>query len=91
MLTAFWTFLQDQRAKVSFFVMFTAATVYYLPVGFRAFALGPYNGDGHPWIYTVLLYLVCAAGYWLLPPVWNHRQTRRADQQAAAAEEEAAE
>ena len=52
-------FIQERSPKANFFVVFSASVVYFSPICF---------GEGQ-WIRVILIYVICAALYWILPRI----------------------
>jgi len=57
MFAFIWSFTQERAPKLSFFAVFSAATVYFAPICF----------EEHRWIRAIVIYSVCALLYWILP------------------------
>ena len=62
MLTAIWAFAQEIHPRRAWFVAFSLACLYYLPMTW------PFRDR---WIFAALIYGLISAAYWLLPARWD--------------------
>ena len=81
-----WAFIHDSAAKLSYFLIFTSATVYFSPFTFSRRVFG--EVDGNPLMWLLIIYAGLSACYWILPAMIARFTNRYAEDEIETADEQ---